>query len=71
LIRRFLSYWFARRQIKRIPEPEQKPNIGTRFFPYVYSKAEIARLLAAARGNQASRRCTIGTSTLSTIIPFL
>jgi site-specific recombinase XerD len=71
LIRRFLAYWFARRQINRIPEPEQKPNIGTRFFPYVYSKAEIARLLAAAPVCQVSRRCTIGSSTLSAIILFL
>jgi integrase/recombinase XerD len=71
LIRRFLAYWFARRQIKRIPEPEQKPNTGTRFFPYVYSKAEIARLLAAAPVCQVSRRCTIGSSTLSAIILFL
>jgi len=71
LIRRFLAYWFARRQITRIPEPEQKPNIGTRFFPYVYSKAEIARLLAAAPICQVRRRCAIGSSTLSTIVLFL
>jgi integrase/recombinase XerD len=71
LIRRFLSYWFARGQIARIPEPEQKPAVSTRFFPYVYSKAEIARLLAAARVCQASPRCIISPSTLSTIILFL
>jgi integrase/recombinase XerD len=71
LIRRFLAYWFARRQIGRIPEPEQKPNIGTRFFPYVYSKSEISRLLAAAPICQVRRRCTIGSSTLSTILLFL
>jgi integrase/recombinase XerD len=71
LFRRFLAYWFARRQINRIPEPEQKPNIGTRFFPYVYSKAEIARLLAAAPLCQVRRRCTISSSTLSAIILFL
>ena len=71
LIRRFLAYWFARRQIGRIPEPEQKPNIGTRFFPYVYSKAEISRLLAATPACQVRRRCTIGSSTLSTILLFL
>jgi integrase/recombinase XerD len=71
LIRRFLAYWFARRQITRIPEAEQKPNIGTRFFPYIYSKAEIARLLAAAPICQVRRRCAIGSSTLSTIVLFL
>jgi hypothetical protein len=71
LIRRFLAYWFARRQISRIPEPEQKPNIGTRFFPYIYSKAEIARLLAAAPICQERRRCTISSSTLSTILLFI
>jgi integrase/recombinase XerD len=71
LIRRFLAYWFARRQIGRIPEPEQKPNIGTRFFPYVYSKSEIARLLAAIPMCQVRRKCTIGSSTLSSLLLFL
>ena len=71
LIRRFVAYWFARRQITRIPEAEQKPNIGSRFFPYIYSKAEIARLLAAAPICQVRRRCAIGSSTLSTIVLFL
>jgi site-specific recombinase XerD len=71
LIRRFVAYWFARRQIKRIPEAEQKPNISSRFFPYVYSKAEIARLLAAAPICQVRRRCAIDSSTLSTIVLFL
>ena len=71
LIRRFVAYWFARRQITRIPEAEQKPNIGSRFFPYIYSKAEIARLLAAAPICQVRRRCAIGSSTLSTILLFL
>src|SRR5258708_4072511 len=56
LIRRFVAYWFARRQITRIPEADQKPNIGSRFFPYVYSKADIARLLAAAPSCQLRRR---------------
>jgi integrase/recombinase XerD len=71
LIRRFLGYWFARRQIARIPEPDQKPNVATRFFPCIYSKAEIVRLLAAAPNCQMKRRCTIGSSTLSTILLFL
>ena len=48
-----------------------KPNIGSRFFPYVYSKAEIASLLAAAPICQVRRRCTIGSSTLSAIVLFL
>ena len=48
LIGRFLAYWFAGRQISRVPEPRQKPPVPTRFFPYVYSRAEISRLLAAA-----------------------
>lgn len=71
LIRRFLSYWFARRQIKRIPEPEQKPNVRTRFFPYVYSRADIARMLAAIPACQVRRKCIISSSTLSAIILFL
>src|SRR5260370_8317504 len=41
LIRRFVAYWFARRQINRIPESEQKPNIRIPFFPYLSSTSEI------------------------------
>jgi integrase/recombinase XerD len=71
LIRRFLAYWFARRQIFRIPEPEQKPAVPTRFFPYVYSQAEIARLVESAYVCQAPRRCAMGPVTLRTIILLL
>ena len=70
-IRRFLAYWFGRRQIRRIPEPEQKPAVPTRFFPYVYSRAEIGRLLEAASICQARRRCLMSPNTLRTIILFL
>ena len=71
LIRRFLVYWFARRQISRIPEPEQKPVVRSRFFPYVYSRAEIARLLEAAPVCQTRPKCAMGPATLRTIILFL
>jgi integrase/recombinase XerD len=54
LIGRFLAYWFAGRQISRVPEPRQKPPVPTRFFPYVYSRAEISRLLAAAPACQST-----------------
>jgi integrase/recombinase XerD len=71
LIRRFFAYWFARRQVSGIPEVEQRPTTKSHFFPYVYSKQEIARLLAAAPSCQAGRRCGISPATLSTIVLFL
>ena len=71
LIRRFFAYWVARGQVTRIPEPEQRPPMKTRFFPFVYSRAEISRLLAAAPSSQANRQCKISSSTLTTIVLFL
>jgi integrase len=71
LIGRFLAYWFAGRQISRVPEPRQKPAVPTRFFPYVYSRAEISRLLAAAPACQSTSKCEITAVTLRTITLFL
>jgi integrase/recombinase XerD len=71
LIHRFLAYWFARRQISRVPEPKQKPAVPTRFFPYVYSRAEISRLLAAAPACQSTPKGQMTAATLRTIILFL
>ena len=71
LIRRFFAYWFARRHVSRIPEIEQRRAVKSLFFPHVYSRQEIARLLAAAPSCQIRPRCKISPTTLSTIVLFL
>ena len=67
----FFRYWFARRQIRRIPSAQQKPAEAKTFFPYVYSREEIRKLLNAVVIGQQSPRCTIGPETLKTILLFL
>jgi integrase/recombinase XerD len=71
LLRRFFAYWFARRLVTQIPEPEQKPAVSQAFFPHIYSRDEIVRLLEAAPMCQIRRRCTIDAETMRTIILFI
>jgi integrase/recombinase XerD len=67
----FFRYWFARRQIRQIPTPKQKPAEARTFFPYIYSREEIRRLVNVAAVSQQASRCTFGPKTLKTILLFL
>ena len=71
LFRRFFAYWYARGVITRVPLPDQKPNVPTEFFPYIYFRDEIARLLEAVPLSQIRRRCIIDCGTLRTLLLFL
>jgi hypothetical protein len=64
-MRRFLACWFARRQINRVREPEQKANIGTRFFPWIYafSISFATGLLGRSLDLLGTRACAMGQET--------
>jgi integrase/recombinase XerD len=70
-LHRFFVYWFARRQMRQMLEPEQRPATLGMFFPYVYTRAEIRRLLAATSANQRFNRCILDAPTFRTLILFL
>jgi integrase/recombinase XerD len=70
-LHRFFVYWFARRQMKRVLVPEQRPAEMKTFFPYVYTCAEIRRLLTATPRNQRFRRCILDAPTFRALILFL
>jgi len=70
-LRRLFLYWFARRQIRRIPKPDPKPSVAKTFYPHIYTRTEIRRLLDAAATCQRAPRCMIGSKTLRTIVLFL
>ncbi len=70
-LRRFFVYWFARRQMRRVLEPEQRPAELRMFFPYIYTCAEIRQLLAATTANQKFNRCILDAPTFRTLILFL
>jgi integrase/recombinase XerD len=67
----FFRYWLARRQIRQLPMPKHKHAETKTFFPYVYSREEIRKLLNAVSIGQQSSRCGFGVDTLKTIILFL
>jgi integrase/recombinase XerD len=65
---RFFVYWFARRQLKHIPKATQKPATKTAFFPFVYSRSEIRRLMDAIPACVRYPRCAMDAETLRTIL---
>ena len=65
---RFFVYWFARRQLKQIPRATQKPATKTSFFPFVYSRSEIRRLIDAIPACVRYQRCSMDAVTLRTIL---
>ncbi len=70
LLRRFLEYWQARHYIAKITMPERQYVVPSSFVPYIYTRDEIRRLLAATPSLEHSHRKT-DTETLKMIILFL
>lgn len=70
-LRRFFAFWFARRQVRRVPEPRLKRRAPRTFYPYVFSRRDIRRLLDATAACQRERACIVTPETLRTVILFL
>lgn len=70
-LRCFFDFWFARRQVTRIPEPSFKRRAPRTFRPHVFSRVEICNLMDATTACQRANACTIGPETLRTTILFL
>ncbi len=68
-LRRFFAFWFVRRQVKRIPKPKLKGGVVRIFYPHIYARAEIRKLLDATAAPLP--RCRVGRETLKTIILLL
>lgn len=65
---KFFIYWYACRQIKRIPQARQKPAVKTSFFPYVYTRSEIRQLISAIPDCLRYPRCSMSVETFRTIL---
>jgi integrase/recombinase XerD len=68
-LRRFFAFWFVRRQVRRIPQPKMKGRTVRIFYPHIYSRTEIRKLLDATAARLP--RCRLGPETLKTIILLL
>lgn len=69
-LRNFFIYWRGCGLIDNMPTVEMKPEIDSKFVPYVYTRSEIRRLLDASNISQRGK-CTINSETLKTLILFL
>ena len=73
-VRRFFEYWLRRGEVASLPIPPNLPRCPQTFVPYIYSRAELQRLLDATPLAQPAidkHRCVIAPQTFRTLILFL
>lgn len=70
-LRGFFRYWKARNEIPGLPLPPARRSPEQTFVPYVYSRAELRRLLVAAGKVQRHFNCVIDAPTFRTLLLFL
>lgn len=71
LLTNFFLFWLARNEIPTLPMPPRRPPVASTFVPYIYSRAEIRRLLATIRRSQRRNACKIDARTLRALLLFL
>lgn len=71
LLKNFFIFWLARKAIDTLPMPPRRPRAVSTFVPYIYSRAEICRLLATIRSAQKRNSCKIDPRTLRAFLLFL
>lgn len=69
-LRGFFRYLVGRGQLARAPLPEPGPRIPASFQPYIYSREELQRLLAAA-ATPVSPRALVQPATLRPLLLLL
>jgi integrase/recombinase XerD len=70
-LRNFFLFWLARNAISAVPLPLRRPPVDSPFRPYIYTRAEIRRLLSMIRIGQKNSNCKIDIRTLRVLILFL
>jgi integrase len=70
-LRQFFRYWKVRNDIYRLPLPPPRRAPAQTFVPYVYSQAELRRLLVASGITQRDLNCVIDARTFLTLLLFL
>lgn len=71
VLRGFFRYWKARNELSNLPLPPPRRSPVQTFVPYVYSRAELQRLLTAAGTVQRQFNCVIDARTFRTLLLFL
>lgn len=71
VVRQFFVYWKSRDEVYSLPLPPPRPTPAKTFVPYVYSRLELRRLMAASRILQRGLNFVIGAHTFRTLLLFL
>lgn len=71
LIKHFFEYWAARGMLQTLPMPKIRPPSTCTFVPYIYSRAEVRRLLQGTRISQSREACSMDSATFRTFLLFL
>jgi integrase/recombinase XerD len=71
IVRQFFLYWKARQKVHSLPLPPPRRTPERTFVPYVYSRAELQRLLTVAGTTQRDLNCVIGAHTFRTLLLLL
>ena len=70
-LERFFRFWASRGKLNRVPMPRPIPKLPVTFVSYIYSRAELRRLLDAALLKKRRCRSVIAPETLRTFLLFL
>src|SRR5215469_8227928 len=70
-LKMFFAYWVLRGRIRRTPLPKNAPKRTHLFVPYIYSHAELRRLLETADRCQQRPGCKISGATLRALLLLL
>jgi integrase/recombinase XerD len=71
MLRMFYEYWAARGEIAKSPLPPSVPKVTRTFVPYIYTRAEIEKLLNATPLSQQRCWCAMSAQTFRTLLLFL
>jgi integrase/recombinase XerD len=71
LLKHFFLYWTARDEVSIPPLPLPRAAVAQTFIPYIYSRAEVRRLLSAVNVSQQNEACKIDPKTFRTLLTFL
>jgi integrase/recombinase XerD len=70
-LKNFFLFWCARNEIRTLPLPPHRIGPVSTFVPYIYSRAEIRKLLMSIKFGQKRNSCKIDTRTLRALLLFL
>ena len=71
LLRLFYDYWVVRGEVPSSPLPVAIAKVPETFTPYVYTRAEIRKLLDATSLSQQQGWCVMSAATFRTLLLFL